>query len=96
MMVRRMSTRRESAAINPRSSSHGGRNTHPISAPMNMLVLIRSPMMIPEPMLRNETPKPKPTRAENALTINGIESRTHCRTVARNVMPESATDVIIT
>ena len=38
--------------------------------PINMLALIRSPMIIPEPMLSSETPNPRPTRAENAFTAS--------------------------
>ena len=57
--------------------------------PISMLALMRRPMMMPEPMLRSETPKPRPTRAENALTTTGMVSTIHCSCVARNDKPES-------
>ncbi len=75
--VSKMSTRFASAAISPCDRSHGGARIQPITPPMNMLVLILSPMMMPEPTFRNEMPKPMPTRAENALTDTGIVSTIH-------------------
>ena len=46
-------------------------------------------MMMPEPMLSNETPNPSPTRAENALAATGMLSTIQRSCVARNVSPDS-------
>ena len=59
--------RRPRAAL--RCSSHGGISTQATMPPISMLALMRRPMMMPEPMLRSETPKPSPTRPEKSLTI---------------------------
>jgi hypothetical protein len=63
--------------------------------PINMLALMRSPMMMPEPMLRSDTPKPRPTRPEKSLTTSGIASRIHCNVVARKTTPEETSAAII-
>ena len=60
-----------------------------------MLALIRMPMMMPEPMLSSDTPKPRPTRGEKSLTTSGMVSRIHCSTVARNTSPEATSAAII-
>ena len=75
--VSRTSTRFASAAMSPCERSHGGARIQPMTPPMNMLVLMRSPMMMPDPMFRNEMPNPMPTRAEKALTETGIVSTIH-------------------
>ena len=56
---------------------------------------MRSPMMMPEPMLRSDTPKPRPTRPEKSLTTSGIASRIHCNVVARKTTPEETSAAII-
>ena len=91
----RMSTRRPSAASSPCDTSHGGITTQARRPPISMLALMRRPMMMPEPMLRSDTPKPSPTRPEKSLTTSGTASLTHCRTVARNTRPDATSAAII-
>jgi hypothetical protein len=95
MTVSRMSTRLASGAISPWRSSHGGNRTQAISAPIIMLALTRSPMMMPDPMLSSETAKPTPARAEKALRVTGMASTTQRSCVARNVSPDATRDPTI-
>ena len=89
IVVSRMSTRLASGAISPCCKSHGGASTQPMIPPMSMLALMRRPMMIPEPTLSSERPKPTPARAENAFTTTGIVSLIHASCVARKRRPDA-------